>query len=289
MLATTKKNGRVIGLDDGSESTLGQGGHYIGDWDDELGVPSGAGRMDWDNGVSYEGQWAKGKLHGEGSKLYSRGGGYVGNWVENQRQGEGVCLFAGKFGYEKWTGTFLADQPHGNGKMLYQDGVEGEFEFDMGTPLSTPALGFEGPLSNLDDGSPSTLGIAGYYKGGWCADSTAPDGFGIMQWENGIEYKGMWKKGLYHGHGRKLYSRGGGYEGAWVNGQREGLGISFYGAELVQKHGILRWEGPFENDQAHGVGQAYISSALEDKDERWIGDLAIKGPVIEFRNGQIIK
>ena len=99
----------------------------------------------------------------------------------------------------------------------------------------------------------------------------------------------MWKRGLYHGHGRKLYSRGGGYEGAWVNGQREGVGVSFYGEELVQKHGILRWEGTFENNQAHGVGQAFISSQLEGKDERWSGDLAIKGPVIEFRNGQIVK
>jgi len=46
-----------------------------------------------------------------------------------------------------------------------------------------------------------------------------------MRWDNGIEYKGMWSSeagGGYHGHGRKLYSRGGGYEGPWVHGKREG-------------------------------------------------------------------
>ena len=48
---------------------------------------------------------------------------------------------------------------------------------------------------------------------------------GVMRWDNGIEYKGMWSSeagGGYHGHGRKLYSRGGGYEGPWVHGKREG-------------------------------------------------------------------
>jgi len=49
----------------------------------------------------------------------------------------------------------------------------------------------------------------------------------------------MWENGAYHGHGRKLYSRGGGYEGNWVHGLREGDGVSFYDG----LHGFARWEG----------------------------------------------
>ena len=53
---------RVSGLDDGSESTLGQDGHFAGEWDAAAGTPHGQGKMLWDNGVSYEGQWAAGRF-----------------------------------------------------------------------------------------------------------------------------------------------------------------------------------------------------------------------------------
>eukprot|EP00662_Eupelagonemidae_sp_cell21_P007890 gene7890-41540_t len=163
----------------------------------------GKGTMVWDNGITYEGGWHDGKFHGVGSKLYSRGGGYEGEW----------------FGYERWDGPFQSDQPNGAG-----------FEFKMGKPQQQ-APQYDGRLSTLDDGSPSTAG---------------------MKWDNGITYKGVWKDGVYHGHGRKLYSRGGGYEGPWVDGKREGQGISYYDPGVsLGKHGILRWEGPFVGDRAH--------------------------------------
>ena len=108
-----------------------------------------------------------------------------------------------------------------------------------------------------------------------------------MKWENGIEYKGVWQDGLYHGHGRKLYSHGGGYEGMWVHGKREGHGITFFvEGKSLGKHGILRWEGPFANDRPHGLGQAYVAAEKEDEHGRWSGDTAIKGPEIEFVNGE---
>lgn len=246
--------------------------------------------MKWENGITYSGDWKNGVFHGVGSKMYSRGGGYTGNWVNGRREGDGVHLFAGKFGYDRWEGIFHADQPTGVGVMKYVEGKEGPFEFENGKPLSVVKNDFDGPISDLDDGSPSTSGIAGHYKGGWSksnsGDSGRPHGFGVMTWENGIEYKGVWKNGKYHGHGRKLYSRGGGYEGRWVDGQRHGDGISFYGEDSLGRHGILRWEGPFVNDRAHGVGQAYVTANFEDEHERWSGDTAVKGPSIEFVEGR---
>ena len=41
---------RMIGLDDGSPSTLGVDGQYAGDCSPHSGLPHGRGRMQWDNG-----------------------------------------------------------------------------------------------------------------------------------------------------------------------------------------------------------------------------------------------
>jgi len=269
-------------------STTGQKGRYSGDWCDETSLPDGHGTMIWDNGIAYEGAWFGGLFHGKGSLTYSRGGGYTGNWVQSQRTGEGTQYFSGKFGYNHWSGNFTSDKPDGVGVMEFVGKKEPseKFEFDMGEVVSTTEEyeTFDGEVTSIDDGSPSTMGVKGRYNGGW--KDGKPWGFGKMNWENGIEYKGMWKDGKYHGHGRKLYSRGGGYEGSWVSGLRSGFGISFYNDESLGKFGILRWEGQFENNLAHGEGQAYVKAPETDELGRWEGDTAIKGPKISFVNGQ---
>ena len=158
---------------------------------------------------------------------------------------------------------------------------------------------YEGRVSGVDDGSPSTVGVEGNYKGEVIdqdssppsspssSPSCIPHGFGVMSWDNGIQYKGMWQSGQYHGVGRKLYSRGGGYEGRWEEGKRQDkAGISFYSEGVsLGREGVLRWEGPFVNDLAHGVGQAYVAAEGMEGDERWAGDTAVKGPRIEFKEG----
>ena len=279
---------RVTGIDDGSESLLGQAGHYKGPWDPEKRRPhGGVGVLVWDNGISYEGEWRDGRFDGQGAKLYSRGGGYRGAWVAGKRQGAGVQLFGGKFGYDQWAGPFVRDRPHGVGTMRFADGSEGEFEFENGKPKASAggaAKTFEGRLDALDDGSPSTVGIPGEYSGGWDDAAGLPHGYGRMQWDNGIEYKGMWARGVYHGHGRKLYSRGGGYEGAWARGKRAGHGITFF--DETHAHGVLRWEGPFVDDKPHGIGQAYVRAERDDEHGRWVGDTAVKGPLLEFVEGK---
>ena len=117
--------------------------------------------------------------------------------------------------------------------------------------------------------------------GGWNFELQQPEGTGTMRWDNGISYEGEWKAGKYHGFGKKLYSRGGGYEGEWIEGLREGQGVSFFDG----KFGVARWEGSFHNNVPHGKGQLYYFSEAEDEHGRWEGDLAVKGPMLEFRNG----
>lgn len=246
----------------------------------------GEGTMQWENGITYTGGWLLGLFHGVGSKTYSRGGGYSGSWVSSQRTGTGTQFYSGKFGYDRWTGPFTNDSPHGKGDMRYADGREGIVEFSDGKVVeaASSANHYDGQLEDFDDGSPSTVGVEGHYSGGFVDGK--PHGFGKMSWTNGIEYKGMWREGFYHGHGRKLYSRGGGYEGNWFNGKREGSGISFYNNESLGRHGILRWEGPFVDNLAHGVGQAYVANPSKDELNRWAGDTAVAGPRIIFKRGQ---
>ena len=172
--------------------------------------------------------------------------------------------------------------------MHFMDGTAGDFEYVQGKPKADGGADkYDGPVSGLDDGSPSTVGVDGRFVGGWDHAAARPHGYGVMSWDNGIEYKGMWEDGLYHGHGRKLYSRGGGYEGPWHRGRRQGRGINFFGDDFLGKHGILRWEGEFVDDRAHGVGQTYVAAEM-DGDERWAGDTAVRGAELEFAEGRPI-
>ena len=53
------------------------------------------------------------------------------------REGFGVSLYEGKFGYDRWEGPFVADVPHGAGKMFPVDDPVGAgvlFEFAKGRP-----------------------------------------------------------------------------------------------------------------------------------------------------------
>jgi hypothetical protein len=134
-------------LDDGSPSTVGIGGVYVGTVrasdtaKDAVPLPHGHGVMTWDNGISYQGSFCHGLYHGFGSKLYSKGGGYVGSWHLGKREGLGISLFEGKWGYEQWSGNFVKDLPHGMGIMdPINDGAPFPFEFKHGEPVLDPVV-----------------------------------------------------------------------------------------------------------------------------------------------------
>ena len=124
----------------GSPSTVGVAGVYTGQW---AGVPHGFGTMDWENGITYVGEWAGGRFHGAGKKLYSRGGGYVGGWREGKRSGWGASLYGGKWGNDRWVGPFEDDFPHGVGTMHAAEGSEGPtrrtMAFVRGEPVDADA------------------------------------------------------------------------------------------------------------------------------------------------------
>ena len=123
-------------------------------------------------------------------------------------------------------------------------------------PDTTHVIEYSESTQQLDDGSPSTIGVNGTYIGAVRSQADPdlclplPHGHGTMSWENGITYSGSWSHGLFHGHGAKLYSEGGGYVGCWRFGKREGRGVSHFDG----KWGNQQWKGTFRNDKANGVG-----------------------------------
>ncbi|GMI15605.1 hypothetical protein TrVE_jg31 [Triparma verrucosa] len=106
----------------------------------------------------------------------------------------------------------------------------------------------EDVTESFDDGSPSTVGVQSKLVG-----DSSTDGYVVVEWDNGITFRGFLEGRKFHGHGTKLYSKGGGYFGSWRNNKREGFGVSVYGG----KWGYDRWEGHFVEDKAEGAGQMF--------------------------------
>ena len=97
----------------------------------------------------------------------------------------------------------------------------------------------------------------------------------------GITYESEWQNGKYHGHGTKLYSKGGGYSGLWHNGQRSGRGISMYDG----KFGYDRWEGRFEDDVPHGAGVMYLAADAHGDSANTGSRSSTEGVTFEFAHG----
>ena len=132
-----------------SPSTEGQSGRYTGeildseklgaDSDSELIVPHGFGKMVWENGITYNGGWKQGLYHGLGTKIHSNGGGYTGSYKNGMRSGKGSYLYGGKWGYDRWIGTFDCDKANGEGILHLVDKNETlAFTFDNDELIGDP-------------------------------------------------------------------------------------------------------------------------------------------------------
>lgn len=51
-------------------------------------------RCTFANGDKYEGEWAAGQPHGQGSMVYADGDRYSGLWVRGKRHGQGSAVFS---------------------------------------------------------------------------------------------------------------------------------------------------------------------------------------------------
>jgi hypothetical protein len=95
------------------------GGEYVGQLNGR-GQKHGNGKMTYDNGNEYDGQWKNNKRDGKGTTRYSSGNVYIGMWKGGKRHGFGV-FYIEKSG-DSYRGNWSGGVKNGPGVYEYADG-----------------------------------------------------------------------------------------------------------------------------------------------------------------------
>ncbi|MBX9744715.1 MAG: hypothetical protein K2X08_05840 [Chlamydiales bacterium] len=85
---------------------------YQGQW--RKGKPHGQGMRRFKSGDIYEGQFIKGKITGTGIYKYKNGHTYIGNFLNGRREGQGILIFKNGTSCE---GEFKQDKLHGEATL----------------------------------------------------------------------------------------------------------------------------------------------------------------------------
>ena len=85
---------------------------------------------------------------------------------------------------------------------------------------------------------------------GYCSSEKLKDGKGVSAIISGQNrghcYEGMFRQGLYHGHGFYRWPNGDTYTGMFEDGMKHGLGTWHKHAQVYTGH--------FKQDKRHGLG-----------------------------------
>ncbi|XP_057453632.1 phosphatidylinositol 4-phosphate 5-kinase 6-like [Lotus japonicus] len=152
-----------------------------------------------------------------------------------------------------YTGQWIENSPHGQGKYLWTDGCMYVGEWQRGSIMGKGRFSwpsgatYEGDFkSGYMDGKGTYTGSSGdTYKGCWVMDLR--HGQGTQSYPNGDFYDGEWKKGLQNGHGRYQWKNGNHYIGQWRNGL-------FYGNGTLMWSNGNRYDGCWEEGLPKGNG-----------------------------------
>jgi len=91
--------------------------------------PEGFGTWEGATG-SYEGQWLKGKQHGEGHERWNDGREYKGQFKLGMFDGHGCMTWTRDSGVQVYEGQYVKHLKHGRGKLIVADGrvFDGEWQ-----------------------------------------------------------------------------------------------------------------------------------------------------------------
>ncbi|XP_054814056.1 phosphatidylinositol 4-phosphate 5-kinase 6-like [Prosopis cineraria] len=160
-------------------------------------------------------------------KILANGDFYSGQWLDNFPHGNGKYMWTDGCEY---VGEWRKGKKMGKGRFTWPSGAtyEGEFknEFIDGEGNYT---GFSGDtykgswMTNLKHGQGTETYPSGdYYEGEWVRG--LQNGQGKYHWVNGDHYSGEWKNGMFHGNGEMVWSNGNSFEGCWEDGLPIGNG-----------------------------------------------------------------
>ncbi|GKY97678.1 hypothetical protein MPSEU_000726000 [Mayamaea pseudoterrestris] len=136
----------------------------------------GQGRLEWQNGDVYNGEFDHGHRHGQGQYVWADGRHYQGEFCQNLRHGHGRFMYPNDDFYE---GNFEQGKRDGRGRFVFADGsvYEGEWKNGLYCGLGT--------LVQRDGGT-----YAGHFEAG------VAHGHGIETSASGIVvYDGEWISG----------------------------------------------------------------------------------------------
>jgi len=191
-------------LEGDGKLTWENGDVYIGQF--HLGYRHGSGTLLSGNAnLRYEGEWAMGKRHGFGTLTEGASVRYSGQWADDRRQGRGEQSWAGVAIYQ---GEFADDEITGEGCMRFVSGEVYRGAFLHGKPhgqgtLTWPALAQNQQLLNK-------------YSGAWVGGLR--DGAGRFSYADGSAYEGGWRGGEKHGNGKFTLRDGRVLFAVWVGG-----------------------------------------------------------------------
>jgi len=208
----------------------------------------------------YQGQWAKGRKHGKGLRVFSNGNRYDGEFSEGEMDGDGIMEYANG---DVYIGSWSRGERDGRGvlKLRNGDSYEGDFvkSYFFGRGRYTYAGGgyYDGEFMR--------------FKGGYDHGACFPDpdgkknGRGVRVWVGGDRYEGEWVDDHPSGLGVIRKVDGGKFEGHFKHGQRVGPGLESWGnlqnvpfkCPMGHKHdgfGFCTYEGEYYDGFFHGKG-----------------------------------
>ena len=167
-------------------------------------------------GNVYEGDWKRGKLHGQGRYVHEDGDIYEGTFEDNQKHGQGKYTWCYSDEGSVYDGCWELDYRSGFGRMRSMDGRTFE-----GTWLKDIKCFGKETWPNGDV-------YVGDWQDGW-VDGLRDEmrhGTGIQTWSNGTCYIQDWLNDKIHGHGMLTYPDGRVLEGNFIRGVFDNKGVS---------------------------------------------------------------
>ena len=236
-----------------------------------LGQMHGQGKLTFEDGKVYEGEFQNDLWNGKGKCTYPNGDTFIGDCKMGKFDGSGKCFFSNGDAYE---GEYKNGSTDGLGKYFFANGniYEGEFSNGImdgrGTFVFNNGDIYVGEFKNgLRDGRGKLTNANGdFYEGEYKKDlrdgrgtysnrtesfegefkNDRKDGSGKLTFAHGDVYEGEFKNGWYHGRG-KYISTGYTYEGEFLNGVRHGRGRQAFADGA-------KYEGEYKNDFPDGWG-----------------------------------
>jgi len=234
--------------------TFDDGSKYVGEWKDDKqhgqGTYTFGPNTEW-AGDKYVGEFKDDKRNGQGTYTYADGGKYVGEFKDGNSNGQGTSTYANG---KKYVGEFKDNKWNGQGTFTWPNGDKyvGEFKDDKknGQGALTTADGYV-YVGEFKDDNFNGRGTYTYPNGDKYVGEFKDDKFngrGTFTFASGNKYVGEFKDGDFNGQGTFTTANGNVYVGEFKDDKRNGRGTYTY-ADGTVKEGIWK-NGEFQNSQA---------------------------------------